>query len=293
VSSGGARRQLRRVWRLLRRSFSEHLDDHCPQLAAAISYYALFALFPLVILAAGLFGLVVGTEEAREDIVDLVTENIALTAGGQDSLEDSLTNVAQNAELFGLIGVVGLIFSASGVMGAIRHALNSAFDIEERRAALHGKLVDIGLIGLVGLVVGVSLGLTLLRRLAPDLGDGAWILDGGFALAPVALSFGVFLFLYRVLPATEVRLRDIWPGALIAAVAYETAKLGFAYYVANFANYSAVYGPVATIVIFLFFVFIAANIFLFGAEMASEWPRVRDGVEDEDGGEDRPLPGPD
>ncbi len=267
---------------------AEHFDDQCPQLAAAISYYALFALFPLVILAAGAFGLIQGSEAAREHIVDLVTENVALTEAGRESLESSLSNVAQNAGLFGVIGILGLVFSASGVMGAIRNALNAAFDIEDRRAAVHGKLVDIGLVALVGVVVGVSLCLTLLRRLVPDLGGGDWIVGAAFAIAPIALNFAVFSFLYRFLPATEVRLRDIWPGALAAALLYEAAKLGFALYVASFANYSAIYGPATTIVVFLFFVFIASNVFLFGAEVASEWPRIRSGAYDrEEGPSDR------
>jgi len=272
-----------RLRQLLWRSAREHFDDHCPQLAAAISYYTLFALFPLVILAAGLFGLVQGTDTARENIVDLVTENVALTASGRESLESSLQNVAQNAGLFSFLGVIGLVFSASGVMGAIRNAINAAFDIDERRPALHGKLVDIGLVGLVGVVTGISLSLTLIRSLVPDLGGGDWIVGAGFALVPIAINFAVFAFLYRFLPATDVHLRDIWPGALVAALLYEAAKLGFAFYVAHFGNYGAVYGPAATIVVFLFFVFVASNVFLFGAEVASEWPRVHGGAYDEDG----------
>lgn len=278
MSGRTARRHLRQ---LLQRGLAEHFEDHCPQLAAAISYYTLFALFPMVILAAGLFGLFQGAETARENIVDLVTENVALTDSGRASLESSLSNVAQNAGLFSALGILGLIFSASGVMGAIRNALNSAFDIDERRPPLHGKLVDIALVGMVGVVVGVSLSLTLLRSLVPDLGEGGWIVDTGFTVVPIAINFAVFAFLYRVLPATEVRLRDVWPGALVAALLYEAAKLGFAFYVANFGDYSAIYGPAATIVVFLFFVFIAANVFLFGAELASERPRVRSGVYDE------------
>lgn len=274
ASSSAALGHLRQ---LLWRSLTEHFDDHCPQFAAAISYYTLFALFPLVILAAGVFGLVEGSDAARQDIVNLVTENVALTAGGRESLEESLSDVAQNAGLFGAVGIAGLVFSASGVMGAIRNALNAAFDLEEGRAVLHGKLVDIGLIALVGVVAGVSLGLTLLHRLVPDLIGSGWLVDAGFALAPIALNFAVFTFLYRVLPATEVHLRDIWPGALAATLIYEAAKLGLAFYLANFGHYSAVYGPAATVVVFLFFVFVASNVFLFGAEMASEWPRVRDG----------------
>jgi membrane protein len=255
----------------------EYFDDHCPQLAAAMAYYALFAVFPLVILAVGVFGLVEGDASARHDIIQLITDNVPLASGGRKTLEDALRGAAGSAGVFSVLGVLGLLFSSSGVMAAVRNAVNTAFDLPDRRPPVQGKLLDLALVVSVAVAAGVSLGITVAHRLAPDLGGASGVLDVIFDLVPIALNFVIFAFVYRVVPATTVRLRDIWPGAVIAALGYEAVKAGFAFYLSNFGHYGDVYGSLAAAVVFLFFVFLAANVFLLGAEAASEWPRVRAG----------------
>lgn len=273
----GVEREAKRTGQLFKVALGGFLADRCTQMAASISYYALFALFPLVILAAAIFGTVQGEAEARQSIIDLVTDYIVLTPEGERTLESALEGVTENTGVFGAVGLVGLLFSASGVMSAIRNALNTAFDVDERRPPVHGKLVDMTLVLFLGLAVGTSLALTLFFQLVPDLGEGEFLITTSMSLLPIAINFGIFSFLFYVMPATEVKLRDVWPGALFAALGYEAAKIGFAFYLSNFGNYSAVYGSVAVIIIFMFFVYIVANIFLLGGEMASEWGRVKRG----------------
>jgi membrane protein len=89
---------------------------------------------------------------------------------------------------------------------------------------------------------------------------------------------------FVVVPRPHPRLRDVWPGVLLAAVGYELAKRGFTIYLENFGNYSAVYGSLGAVVIFLVFIYIGAMVFLMGAEFAALWPRVRRGEFDD--GED-------
>ncbi len=264
---------------LAQRSIAEYFEDRCAQLAASISYYALFAVFPLAILLVAAFGLVIGDEAARSRVVDLVLENVPLREGsGRRDIEQALQDVTGSAGAFGVVGVLGLIFSASGVMAAIRNGLNRAWDLEDRRPPLQGKLIDVLLVLGIGLAAAASLVITLLERLVPSLGD---IAGPAASILPVLLSFSVFAFLYRFVPVTEVRFRDLWPGALVAALGYEAAKIGFSLYLQGFSNYSAVYGSIAAVIVFLVFLFIASNVFLLGAEIASEWPRVRAGRYDE------------
>jgi uncharacterized BrkB/YihY/UPF0761 family membrane protein len=87
-------------------------------------------------------------------------------------------------------------------------------------------------------------------------------------------------------PAAKVRLRDVWLGALVAAFLFEVTKVGFSIYLENFSNYDLVYGSLGAVAAFLFWVYLAANILLFGAEVASEYPRVLRG----DYAEVRPAP---
>jgi len=285
----------------VQRSVSEFFDDGCPLIAAAISYYALFSLFPLAIVVVFGLGLVLDDAQARDEVIDYIVRNLPLRADeGRRELSEVLESVTSGSAGFGIAGGLGLAFAASGLIGAVRGGINAAWDVESRRPPLQGKLLDILLVGGVGVVVAASLALTLLTRLAASLGrelDG--VLGGAGAaiaqavlavgqLGPLLLNAGVFLFLFRVLPARQTRLRDVWPGVLIATLGYEAAKTGFSVYLEHFANYGAVYGSLGVVLAFLVFVFVGANVFLLGAEAASEWPRLRE-EELDDGSEGPPL----
>jgi membrane protein len=258
----------RRALRLVAATVSGYFDDRGPQLSAAIAYFALFAVFPLTILLVAAFGLVAGEGAARGEVIDFVMRNVPLRDEGRNDLQAALREVTSNAEAFGLVGIAGLIFSASGLMGALRHALSRAFDVEEQRPPLLGKLLDIALVLAVGLVAAVSLSLTVVTRFAVTLSP--WLGE----LAPLTLVTTVCALLYRFVPARRVRWRQCLPGALLAGLGYEAVKTGFAFYLDEFATYGAVYGSIATVIAFMFFVFLTANVFILGAELAAAWPHV-------------------
>lgn len=268
-------------------------DDGAPQAAAAISYYALFSLFPLTILMVSVYGLVLDGADARERIINALLDNLPLRAdGGREDLAGVLRSVTDNASGFGVVGLVGLVFAASGVMGAIRHALNRAWDVTDTRPIVQGKAVDVLLVLGVGALVALSFGLSLTERLVRGGGDdlglggpGASVVSAVLALgqfAPAAVAFLVALTLFRLVPPTQNELRRVWPGALVAAVGFELAKWGFAVYLESYASYGAVYASLATVIAFMVFTFVAANVFLLGAEVAVELPRVRAGAYDDE-----------
>ena len=272
---------------LVRRSVQEFLDDRCTYLAAGISYYALFSIFPFVILFVSISGLVLQNEGLREELIAELTEALPLSEDeGRDNIEELVDGVATSLSALGLLSVIALIWSASGMMGAIRRALNEAWDTEFRRPFLQAKLLDLAMIIGLGVLVMLSLGATLFlqvaRRASESLSDALGPAGAGAAigfevlavLVPLLLSFGVFLTLYTVVPAVQTHFRHVWPGALMAAVGFEVVKNAFAIYLATFGNYDAVYGSLGAVTAFLFFVFLSANIMLFGAELAAEWPRV-------------------
>lgn len=283
-----------RTARLIERSVSEFFDDRCPQQAAAISYYALFSIFPLTILAVVGFGLVVSDASARQQVINFLLDNLPLSSTtGRNDLDRLLSGVTASAGALSVVGFIGLVFAASGLMGAIRTALNAAFDAhEDRRPFVEGKALDVLLVFATGLLIGVSLGLTLFVRLVARasadvdaLGGvgttiGTVILDVG-QLVPFLLSFVVFAFLYVVVPTRRVRIRDVWLGALVTSLGYELIKTAFSAYLSGFANYDVVYGSLGAIVAFMVFVLLVAAMLLLGGEMASEWPAVRDATEED------------
>lgn len=279
------RRRGTEAWELAKRTAVEFVEDGCTQHAAAISYYTLFSLFPIAILVVVGFGLFASEEAIRDRVIELVEANLPVSRGeGRAQLRTALEGVTSNPGAVGLGGLVGLLFAATGLMGALRNALNAAWEAgDEGRHFVVGKLLDLGLVAGTGLVVAVSFSLTLTSRLADEVGEelggvGGAITGAALALgqlSPLLITFVVFTFLYRVVPATEVSVRDAMPGAAVAALAFELLKTGFSVYVENFRDYSAVYGSIGAVIAFLFFVFIAANVFLAGAELSAELRRRR------------------
>jgi membrane protein len=288
-----AGRALQRLWQLIEQGVGDFFRDGCPQRAASISFYALFSIFPLAILSVAVLGLVLNDDAARTRVISFLLDNLPLTEdGGRRQLQRLLEQVTRDVAGFSVLGIGTLLFAASGIMAAIRHALNAAFNTADDRPPVQAKLWDFAMVLVFGALVTASLALTLadqirsrISRSADELIPGAGgviteVLISAGRIVPLALAVIVFAGLFRLVPSTRPRLRDIWPGVLVAAVGYELAKTGFGIYLTSFANYGAVYASLGSIIAFLVFVFIAANVALLGAEFASQWPRVRSGEYD-------------
>lgn len=257
-----------RVWALTQRAVSEFFADGCPKLAAAISYYTLFALFPLAILGVAVLGVAFGDGDVREEIITGVLDALPLTAdGGRADLEQLLREVTQGAGGASALALVALAFSASGVMGALRFALNTVSGVPDTRPPITGKLLDVLAVLGVGLVLALSLGATIAAR---KLGFNQLVVG---EIVPLVLAFGVFLLILHAIPVGRRPFRDIWPGALVGAIGYALAKLAFLGYVGNVAS---VYASLAAVIAFLLFTWLTANMFLLGAEVAVAWPLIRD-----------------
>ena len=271
---------------LLGQAVSEFFEDGCPQRAAAISYYSLLSLFPLSILVVAIFGVVVDDSAARQRVIEFVLDNVPLREDrGRADLEELLSAVTTASGGFGIFGIAGLLVAASAVMGGIRHALNAAWEVSTPRPPLQGKLVDLLLVFATGAVIAISFAMTLAVQFAATLGDplgapGALAHDAillAGRLVPAVLTGAVCTAVFVLVPARRNRLRDVWPGVLVAVLGFEAAKIGFSLYLHSAADYGAVYASLGGIVAFVVFVFVAANLLLLGAEVASEWPGVRDG----------------
>ena len=279
---------------LVRETVREFGADQCPQLAAGISYYVLFSIFPLALLFLAISGLVLVNESLREDLVNSLFDALPLSEGeGREDLESAISGLSTGISVAGLFSIGGLMWSASGMMGALRRALNQAWDTDYKRTFLHGKLLDFVMVLSLGILMSLSVGATIFlqvaRRVSDDLSDALGPLGSGATLSlevvavfvPLLLSFVTFMVLFKFVPSVKTRFRSIWPGALLAAVLFEGVKNGFAIYLQHFGDYDAVYGSLGTVVAFLFFVYVSANIMLLGAEVASEWPRVIHGHYDD------------
>ena len=279
-----ARRFAERTLVTTRRAVLEFVDDRGHRSAAQISFFAILSFIPLVLLLAAAFGLVFDDNAVQNRIIDTVFDNVPLANDGdRPKLERSVADALDQAGRLGIFSTLLLIAAASGVMGALRHSINEAWDIEERPPLLQRKALDVALILGGTAILALSVSLTATHRLADvldDEGDGGWLLAAlldvaGNVLPIVFLALGL-LFLYRVLPMHSEPLRDIWPGALLAALGLAVVKLGLELYFEQFADLGAIYGSLGAAMALLIFVYASANVIVFGAEFASEWARADD-----------------
>lgn len=263
---------------ILLRTYHAFVRNQGTIFAAAISYYVLFSLFPLAILLVAIFGLFIRSPVEQIRATNMIAEQFPSGVTLYQQVARAVTAVAHGKSgIVGLLAFAGLAWTASSMFGALRRALNHTFRVTVSRSYIHGRAWDmltmLAVTILLALSVGLTAGLGLARSLASDHFHGV-LLNVGWAVVffslPLVTSFAVFLLTFRMVPNHTLTVRDLWVGALIAAVGFELAKLGFSLYVAKFGQYREIYGPLGGVVIFLFFVYLAANVVIFAAGISAE-----------------------
>jgi membrane protein len=276
------RHAVQRTLLVARRAVVEFVDDRGHRSAAQISFFAILSFIPLVLLLAAAFGLVFDDGAVRERIIQTVFDNLPLASSAdRPRLERAVADALDRAGNLGIVTTIVLLFAASGVMGALRHSINEAWDIEQRPPLLKRKALDLALVLGGTSILALSVSLTVTHRLAKvldDEGAGGWLVAGALQIAgkllPIVFLMLGLLFLYRVLPLHKEPSREIWPGAIVAAIGLSIVKLALELYFEQLADFGAIYGSLGAVVALLIFVYAAANVIVFGAEFASEWARA-------------------
>ena len=264
------------------RAAIEFVDDRGHRDAAQIAFFTMLAAVPLGLLLVGAFGLLFGEEEVRTRVVTIVFDNVPLsTEADRERLERTVVGALGAAGDLGPFPILLLLAAASGMMGALRHAINQAWDIDERPPLLRRKALDLALVLGATFLLVLSLSVTATRRAAEVLDDepsGGWLaaalLDALGDVLPFLFTALTILFLYRVLPMHRPRVREIWPGAVVAAALITLVRGALEVYFEQFADFGALYGSLGALMALLVFVFAASNVLVFGAEFASEYARL-------------------
>jgi membrane protein len=159
-------------------------------------------------------------------------------------------------------------------MGALRHAINQAWDIHTRPPIIRRKLLDLSLVLGSATLIVFSLSISATREAADDLGEEGWAVDLIGDVLPFLFTVGVVLFLYRVLPSPRPKTREIWPGAVVAAALISITRGGLEIYFEYLSDFGALYGSLGALMALFIFVYAVSLILVFGAEYASEWSRL-------------------
>jgi membrane protein len=254
--------------------------DRGTQLAASISYYTFFSLFPLTLLVVSLFGIVLRNEELQLRVLDAIVDFLPIESA---TVETSIRNVADLGPTLTVFSFLGTAWAAAALSASVRSALNVVFGTSQRRPFLRAKAIDYALLPIIGLpllggvvISGViSFAQEELLQWSPTLYELVGFSWGLVALViPLLLTFIAFIVIYWLLPNRPLQFRYLWPGALFAAVAFELLKAGFTFYLTNFGTFDVVYGSLASVTVLLFWIFLTANILILGAEIGAELPGV-------------------
>jgi membrane protein len=274
------RKQIKFIAGTIKQAVNEFLADNCTHLSAAISYYILLSLFPLALAAITILGYF----SRSPDIGARVSQAIAdvLPVSGQ-VVSDTIEGVSQGWGAAGAIAVIGLLWSGLGFFGAVRKSLNTAWGIKQPRPFLRERLMEFLMMLGLGALLIISLGLTAAFKViqAANISVFGHLISNGLLwhaiviLTSVAITFVVFLLLYKFVPNTRVRWRHVWVGALVAAALVEIAKNVFVWFLGHFATYNLVYGSVSTIIALMVWSYISAMILLFCAKLISVFIKMR------------------
>ena len=261
---------------LFKNTAREWTEDKCPQLGAALAYFTVFSLAPLVLVLLAVFGLIFGgNEHAR----DKITEQLQyfIDPSGIKVIQDIAANASkpQAGFIATTIGVIVGLFGASGVFGQLQDALNTIWDVKPKPGSglwgfVRARFLSFAMVGGVCFLLLVSLTVeSILRGLSDYLKA---MMPGGHVLAlALFLVFDLlviillFALIFRYLPDAKVAWRDVWVGATLTAVFFVLGKFVLALYLGSGAAGSA-YGAASSLITLLLWIYYAAQILLFGAE---------------------------
>lgn len=276
----------KRSWKyVLRKTWREFTKDQCTDIAAALTYYAVLALFPGLLALMSLVGLVGQGDESAETVLQVLRD---VGAGSvAETLAPTLRDLSQStgAGLALAIGLAAALWSASGYVGSFGRAMNRIHEVGEGRPIwkLRPWMLVVTLVEVV-LAAAVLLGLVLTGPAAQAVGDviglgDTAVLVWSIAKWPVmlvAVVLMVAILFYATPNVEQPKFRWISLGAALAILVWVLASALFGFYVANFSSYDKTYGSLAGVIVFLLWLWLTNLALLFGAELDSELERGRE-----------------
>jgi membrane protein len=269
------------AWELLRDTAGEWWADNAPRLGAAVAFYTMLSLAPLLVVVTAAAGFLFGEEAVRGELFHQMKDYVG--ADGAAMVQSLLANAHQTGSGVGatVISVVVLLVGATGIFTELQDALNVVWNVEpgKQSGGILGVIKDRLLSFLMVLLIGglllalvvVGAGLAAVQNLAGDLLPGGWL-----RVADLAVSVGMltllFAVLFKTLPDVEMSWKNVWIGALVTAVLFTLGKFLIGLYL-GFSSVGSSYGAAGSLAVFLVWVYYSAQVFFFGAEFTQVYAR--------------------
>lgn len=262
-----------KAWGLLKQTGKEWSEDKVPRLGAALAYYTVFAIAPLLIIAIGIAGLVFGAEAVRGQVADQLKTLISPEAA--EAINEMIANASKPSSgiMATIIGFVTLLFGASGVFGQLKDAMNTIWGVQPKpgrgiMGIIKDRFLSFTMVLGIGFLLLVSLALSAALAAMQKFvfGDGTGIIlqivNFGLSLVVITLLFAV---IYKVLPDVTIAWRDVWIGAAVTALLFTIGKFLIGVYLGR-SSTTSTFGAFGSLVVILLWVYYSAQILFFGAE---------------------------
>jgi membrane protein len=277
--------RLKQIFRLVKATFTEWSEDNVPLMAAALAYYTLFSLAPLLVIAIAIVGAVFGEEAAQNQIVGQIQGLVG--RDGAEAIQAMILNASQprsGGAIATSISVGILILGASGVFGQLQYALNTIWEVKPKPEQgfwnfLRARFLSFAMVLVIGFLLLVSLILSAILTAISAFFSGYL---PAFAVLGRILNFGIsfaaitvlFASIYRFLPDVKIGWRNLWLGAGVTALLFNIGKYLIGLYLGS-SGVGSTYGAAGSLVVVLLWVFYSAQILLIGAEFTQVYSKFR------------------
>ena len=257
------------------KSFVQHLWQHfgevrCFDSAAVLSYTTLLAIVPLMAVVVGVVSAFPVFDYGVNQLQDFIFENFVPAAG--DVVREYLDRFVENSAGLTSTGTAFLIITAILMMATIEKSLNRIWRVDEPRRLASRLLIYWSVLTLGPLLIGASLGLTsyvaVLPNFAPEFARG-WAQSVLLGMTPFLITLLAFTLIFIIVPNRRVQWNHALTGALISTILFELSKRGFVFYISNFPTYERLYGALATMPIFLIWIYLSWVVILLGASVTA------------------------
>lgn len=266
------------VWTILKETFNDYIEDAALSRGAAIAYYTVLSIGPVLVICIAIAGLVFGEEAARGAIVDQLQGLMGNQAA--ELIQTTIKSAANKSSgiLATVIGLVTLLITASGVFGEMQYSLNVIWKAEPKgglstilkaRAASLGLVATLGFLLMVSLVISASLKAlgTFMNGVLPGTEFLLQVLNFFISLLMVSALFAA---IYKILPDRALGWRDVGVGAVVTALMFTIGKTLIGLYIGS-SSVASSYGAAGALVIVLVWIYYSSQIFLLGAEFTKVW----------------------
>jgi membrane protein len=268
------------LWSLTKQTFSEWWEDNVSRLSAALAYYTVFAIAPLLVIAIAITGFVFGRDAAQGVVYDQSKQMLG------DAAAKALQNMIKNAGETGsglfatILGIILLIYAATNVFASLQDSLNTIWEVKPSPNAgwwttVRNRLLSFGMVVGIAFLLMVSLILSAVIAAAikfVGMSGQGWLWQVANFLVFIPVACLLFAMIFKVLPDVKIAWGEVWIGAAVTAVLFAIGKVLIGFYLGQ-GSVTSVYGAAGSLVVLLIWVYYSAQIVFLGAEFTQVYAR--------------------